>query len=95
MTERTRRYSIVMHFPFDPGGDYGIQPAGTYDVETIEEQLDSISTIAYRRLSTIIAKRPAPEDRTRPNSMMVEPSDLEHALERDRRAALAAHSKDD
>lgn len=85
MTERISRYSVVLHYPFDPGGDNGMQPAGIYDVETVEEQLDSISFIAFRRLSTSMSKQPACGQHVRPGSMMVDPADLERALADDRR----------
>jgi hypothetical protein len=84
MTERISRYSVVLHHPFDPGGDNGTQPAGTYDVETVEEQLDSVSFIAYRRLSTTISMRPS-ETGIRPHAMMINPADLEEALAADRK----------
>jgi hypothetical protein len=88
MTERTRRYTVVLHFPFDPGGEYGMQPAGTYDVETIEEQLDSVSFIAFRRLVTIISKRPDPGDQVRLSSMVINPLDLERALDHDQQRMM-------
>ncbi len=83
MTERVTRISVQFLHAFDPGGDYGVQPAGTYDVETVEEQLDSISFIAYRRISTTMVRRAAPDGRARPSSMMIDPADLERALAAD------------
>lgn len=90
MTERTRQYSVVLHFPFDAGGDYGMQPAGTYDVETVEEQLDSVSFIAFRRLLTIISKRPDPDDQVRYSSLVITALDLERALAHDQRRMMDA-----
>ena len=83
MTERVTRISVQFLHAFDPGGDYGVQPAGTYDVETVEEQLDSISFIAYRRVSTTMVRRAAPDGRARPSSMMIDPADLDRALAAD------------
>jgi hypothetical protein len=35
-------------------GADGIQPPGTYLIETVEELLDSVSFLGYRRVSTTI-----------------------------------------
>jgi hypothetical protein len=84
MTERIKRYSVVLRYPFDPGGDNGMQPAGTYDIETVEEQLDSISFIAFRRLSTMMSRQPTGGEHIGPGAMMINPADLELALANDR-----------
>jgi hypothetical protein len=54
MTIRTRRESVSFAAPFALPGLDGLQPAGTYVVEMDEEQIEPLSFIAWRRLSTTI-----------------------------------------
>ena len=46
--------TVVFSHPLALTGVDGVQPAGTYTVETIDTTLDNISFIAYRRVSTSI-----------------------------------------
>ena len=43
-----------MRTPSVLSGVEGVQPSGTYTVETDEEQLETFSRPAYRRISTLI-----------------------------------------
>ncbi len=54
MTIRTRRESVTFGSPFPLPGVEGLQPAGTYVVETDEELLEQLSFTAYRRISTTL-----------------------------------------
>lgn len=54
MTIRTRRESVTFASPFALPGLEGLQPAGTYVVETDEELLEQLSFTAYHRVSTSI-----------------------------------------
>jgi hypothetical protein len=54
MTIRTRRESVTFASPFVLPGLDGLQPAGTYVVETDEELLEQLSFTAYRRISTTL-----------------------------------------
>jgi hypothetical protein len=54
MTGRTTRSSVTFSQPFTLSDIDGIQPAGTYRVQTVDVSLDNSSLSAYRRLSTTI-----------------------------------------
>ena len=54
MTTRTTRSSLTLANPFTLKGVDGLQPPGTYVVETDEESLDSQSRFAFRRVATFI-----------------------------------------
>ena len=55
MHERTTRKSVTFLHPFSLAGVDGKLEAGTYIVETVEELIDGLSFIAFRRVSTTIA----------------------------------------
>jgi hypothetical protein len=57
MTVRTSRKSVTFSRPFSLSGIEGVQPAGTYTVETDEELLPGLSFPAYRRIATLIFLR--------------------------------------
>ena len=54
MTERRTISSVTFTQAFVLRGADGIQPPGTYLLETVEEPLDSVSFLGYRRVSTTI-----------------------------------------
>lgn len=56
MTTRTARRTVTFVHPFQLDG-IGSQPAGTYEVNTDEESIDSLSFLAYRRVATTIHLR--------------------------------------
>ena len=57
METRTVRKTVTFTQPFALAGVDGIQPAGTYDVDTDEETIDDVSFIAWRRVATMIHLR--------------------------------------
>lgn len=57
MTVRTSRKTVTFAQPFALSGIDGVQPAGTYTVETDEELLPGLSFPAYRRIATLIVLR--------------------------------------
>jgi hypothetical protein len=59
MTERIARQQVTFAQPFFVGGLGREQPAGTYEVEIVEEQIEGISHTAHRLLATSI-KLPLP-----------------------------------
>ena len=79
MLSRTQRSTLVFSRPFAVKGISGLQPAGTYAVETEEELIDGLSFPAYRRVATVITRAP-----TRPGAttqaIPVDPQDLDLAL---------------
>ena len=54
MTIRTTRRNVTFRRPFSVSGIEGVQPAGTYVVETDEQLLEELSFPAYHRVSTSI-----------------------------------------
>jgi hypothetical protein len=91
MVERMTTNSVQFAFPFLIGGMDGPQAPGTYEVQTIEEQIDGLSFVAYRRLSTTIT----PSIGSKTNSVRqiteIDPMDLAAALDRDAAASIEMH----
>jgi hypothetical protein len=54
MAGRTTRTSVIFSRPFSLADVAGIQPAGTYRIQTVDVTLDNLSFLAYRRVSTTI-----------------------------------------
>jgi len=53
MTNRISKSLVTFHRQFTLGGLDGVQPAGTYEVEVDEEQIQGLSFLAYRRVATL------------------------------------------
>jgi hypothetical protein len=54
MTERRTVSSVTFAEAFVLEGADGIQPPGTYLIETVEEPLDNLTFLGFRRISTTI-----------------------------------------
>ena len=54
MTDRVSRAAVTFAQPFFVEGVGRDQPAGTYEVETVEEPIEGLSFLAYRTVSTSI-----------------------------------------
>jgi hypothetical protein len=54
MTVRTTSRNVTFRRAFSLQGVDGMQPPGTYIVETDEEQIPGLSFLAYRRIATTI-----------------------------------------
>jgi hypothetical protein len=54
MNERITRESVSFAEPFFVEGLGREWPAGTYEIETVEEPLETVSMLAYRVVSTSI-----------------------------------------
>ena len=83
MAERITHKTVSFLHPFVLAGVEGEQSAGSYTVETIEEPIDDLSFVAYRRVSTTItlaSKQFGPVSR---QVITIEPGDLEEAQRRD------------
>jgi len=80
MTERLEHKTVIFAHPFALKGVEGTFPPGTYAVEMTEEQLDGISFIAYRRLTTTIALPSTNSAHNSRQMVEIEPADLEAAL---------------
>jgi hypothetical protein len=83
MPERITRRSVTFLHPFSLVGVDGVQPAGTYTIETVDEPLDNLSFIAYRRVSTTIVLPSSNTPTLRRQVVIIDPRDLEAAQERD------------
>jgi len=87
MTLRTRSDTVTFDRPFVLTGVDGVQPAGTYTVETDEELLPTLSLTAYRRLATWLrlpALSPAAKSApARTQVAAIDPLELQAALARD------------
>jgi hypothetical protein len=82
MIERTVRTSVQFRRPFRLAGVEKILSPGIYEIETVEEALDSLSVGGYRRTSTTITL-PGPTALSR-QLTTISPEDLAGALDRDR-----------
>lgn len=83
MITRTTSRIVTFSRPFQLAGMDQAQPAGSYSVETDEEQLPTNLT-GYRRLETRI-RVPLGSGTTSSQSIPIDPLDLEVALGRDAR----------
>jgi len=90
MPERTTRAFVTFLQPFSLVDVDGLQPAGTYLVETVEQTLDDLSFVAYRRISTTITLPALGTATLRRQVITIDPNDLEAARSRDDWADLAA-----
>ena len=88
MTERLTHQSVQFLYPFELEGMEGKQPPGIYDVETTEEQLESLSFVAYRLKYVTIVSRILGSSRLSQQSI-IDPLDLAEALDRDAAASGA------
>jgi hypothetical protein len=83
MSERTRLELVTFLHPFSLAGVEGEQAAGTYAVETVEEPIDGLSFVAYRRVSTTIVL-PSPQyGSASRQAIAIDPLDLDAARKRD------------
>lgn len=88
MTERVTSTSVEFRHAFHLPGIEGQYPAGTYEVQTIEEQIEGLSFVAYRRLSTTIALGSAISGMRSIQISNIDPEDLHDALTKDREVAI-------
>jgi hypothetical protein len=84
MAGRTTRSSVTFSRPFWLTDMEGIQPAGTYRVQTIDVSPDNLSLLAYRRISTTIELPGIGTAGSRRQVVTIDPVQLEAALTRDR-----------
>ena len=69
--------------PFSLAGIEEQQTPGTYTVETIEESIDGLSFVAYRRISTTIVLLSPQYGAASRQAITIDPRDLEAAMRRD------------
>ena len=83
MNERTTRKSVTFLHPFSLAGIDEILEAGTYIVETLEEAIEGLSFVAYRRVSTTIVTAAKGYGQGTRQVITIDPRDLEAAQEED------------
>ncbi len=83
MTVRTSRKTVTFTRPFSVSGIDEMQPAGTYTVETDEEELPGLSFPAYRRIATLILLRSRYHGRVVEEVVDIDPLELQAAQARD------------
>lgn len=88
MAGRTTRRSVTFSQPFLLSDIDGIQPAGTYRVQTVDVSLDEGSSLAYRRISTTIELPDVGTASLRRRVMTIDALELEAALTKDKVGAL-------
>lgn len=79
MAERTTRSKVTFAAPFKLKELDEVQPAGTYDVDTIEQGFEGAERTVYVRTATLLYIRSASSTRT----VTVDPKRLQEALARD------------
>jgi hypothetical protein len=83
MPERITRRSVTFLHPFSLDGVDGVQPAGACTIETVEEPLENLSFIAYRRVSTTIVLPSSNTPTLRRQMVIIDSRDLEATQKRD------------
>jgi hypothetical protein len=86
MTQRTSRTSVTFTHSFFLAGLEVLQPAGTYRIETVDVELDNLSFLAYRRVSTTIELPAIGAPSLQRQLVAIDPLELEGALKRDKTA---------
>ena len=83
MTMRTTTTTVTFAHPFVLSGIGGVQPPGTYTVETDEDWIDGTSPPVYRRIATMIRLAGRPGTGETVQVVAVDPDELAAALARD------------
>ena len=83
MTERTTDSFVTFKHPFSLRDVIGTQPPGTYQIETVELEIDGLSFVACRRISTTITLPAVGTSSARRQFVEIDPADLADAQQRD------------
>lgn len=83
MTERITHSSVTFLHDFILGDMDGVQPPGTYLIETVEDPLGTLSFVAYRRVSTTITLPAIGVSSLRKQVVTIDPNELQAALAKD------------
>jgi hypothetical protein len=87
--------SVTFSRPFSLADVDGIQPAGTYRIQTVDVTLDNLSFLAYRRVSTTIELPAVETAGSRRQVVTIDPLELDAALKKDHPADNAERSRKD
>ncbi len=83
MTERTTDSFVTFRHPFSLRDVIGTQPPGTYQIETVELEIDGLSFVAFRRISTTITLPAMGSSGARRQFVEIDPADLAAAQQKD------------
>jgi len=87
--ERTTRKSVTFLHPFSLGGIDEKLDAGTYIIETLEELIEGLSFVAYRRVSTTIVTVGEGYGQAARQVVTIDPHDLERARQLDAKIEIS------
>ena len=90
MPERTTFTTVTFLHPFSLTDVDGVQPAGTYTIETIDRTLDNLSFVAYQRVSTAIILPAVGAAASQRQTIFIDPLELAVALKKDARNGIAS-----
>jgi len=80
MSTRTIQTSVTFSKPFTLTSVDGQQPAGTYRLETEEEQIEGLSFSAFRRMTMTLFLPANPAPGATRHVVQVDPKELSEAL---------------
>ena len=80
MSSRTIQTSVTFSKPFTLTSVDGQQPAGTYRLETEEEQIEGLSFNAFRRMTMTLFLPANPAPGATRHVVQVDPKELSEAL---------------
>ena len=83
MTIRTVETTVTFLHPFTLSSVDGLQPAGTYRLDTDEKQTDGLSFVIFQRLTTMLHLPADSEPGQMREVVRVDPAELAAALEAD------------
>jgi hypothetical protein len=83
MAGRSTEKTITFLHPFSLSALDGVQPAGDYRVVVDEEEVEGLSFLVYRRTATMLHTPSAGSRSGRHQVFLVNPSELEAALDAD------------
>jgi hypothetical protein len=83
MDRRTSRRTVTFARPFSLRGIDGVQPAGTYLVETDEQLIPGLSFIAWRRVASLMFLPSRAGGPVADRIATIDPLELEAARARD------------
>jgi hypothetical protein len=80
MSKRTIETSVTFSRPFTLSAVEGWQPAGTYRLETEEEQVEGVSFRSFRRMTMLLFLPADPAPGATRHVVQVDPKELSEAL---------------
>lgn len=80
MSTRTTQTSVTFTRPFTLSSVEGLQPAGTYQLETEEEEIEGLSFSAFRRMTMVLFLPADPAPGATRQVVQVDPEELSEAL---------------